>query len=47
VIRLAEEEKLSQRRIAERLGLSKTTVNEILKRYRAEHRVGITEEAAS
>ncbi|WP_047866604.1 recombinase family protein [Rubrobacter aplysinae] len=32
VIRLAEEEKLSQRKIAEKLGLSKTTVNEILKR---------------
>ena len=36
VIRLAESEKLSQRRIAEKLGLSKTTVNEILRRYRAE-----------
>ncbi len=36
VIRLAEDEKLSQRRISEKLGLSKTTVNEILKRYRAE-----------
>lgn len=34
VIRLAAEEKLSQRRIADKLGLSKTTVNEILKRYR-------------
>jgi DNA invertase Pin-like site-specific DNA recombinase len=43
VIRLAEEEKLSQRRIAERLGLSKTTVNEILKRYRAEHRADLAE----
>lgn len=32
VIRLAEKEKLSQRKIAERLGISKTTVNEILKR---------------
>jgi DNA invertase Pin-like site-specific DNA recombinase len=32
VIRLSEEEKLSQRRIAKRLGISKTTVNEILKR---------------
>jgi putative DNA-invertase from lambdoid prophage Rac len=36
VIRLAAEEKLSQRRIADKLGLSKTTVNEILKRHRAE-----------
>jgi DNA invertase Pin-like site-specific DNA recombinase len=45
VIRLAEEEKLSQRRIAEKLGLSKTTVNEILKRYRAGRRAGITEGA--
>jgi len=35
VIRLAEEEKLSQRQIAQTLGISKTTVNEILKRYRA------------
>lgn len=43
VIRLAEDEKLSQRRISEKLGLSKTTVNEILKRYRAE----TTGEAAS
>ena len=43
VIRLAEDEKLSQRRISEKLGLSKTTVNEILKRYRAE----ATGEAAS
>lgn len=32
VIRLSEEEKLSQRGIAKRLGISKTTVNEILKR---------------
>ena len=32
VIRLSEEEKLSQREIAKRLGISKTTVNEILKR---------------
>lgn len=32
VVRLSEEEKLSQRRIAQRLGISKTTVNEILKR---------------
>jgi DNA invertase Pin-like site-specific DNA recombinase len=31
VIRLSEEEGLSQRAIAERLGISKTTVNEILK----------------
>ncbi len=36
VIRLVEEEKLSQRQIADKLGLSKTTVNGILKRYRAE-----------
>ncbi len=36
VIRLAVSEKLSQRQIAERLGISKTTVNEILKRYRKE-----------
>ena len=34
VIRLSEMEKLSQREIAKRLGLSKTTVNEILKRRR-------------
>ncbi len=34
VVRLAETEKLSQRAIAERLGISKTTVNEILKRHR-------------
>jgi DNA invertase Pin-like site-specific DNA recombinase len=32
VIRLAEEENLSQRKTAERLRISKTTVNEILKR---------------
>lgn len=32
VIRLSETEKLSQREIAKRLGISKTTVNEILKR---------------
>jgi putative DNA-invertase from lambdoid prophage Rac len=32
VVRLSEEEKLSQREIAQRLGISKTTVNEILKR---------------
>ena len=32
VVRLSEVEKLSQRAIAERLGISKTTVNEILKR---------------
>ena len=36
VIRLAETEKLSQRRIAEKLRLSKTTVNQILNRRRAE-----------
>jgi transcriptional regulator with XRE-family HTH domain len=29
-------EKLSQRQIAEKLGISKTTVNEIVKRRRAE-----------
>jgi DNA invertase Pin-like site-specific DNA recombinase len=43
VIRLSESEKLSQREIAEKLGISKTTANEILKRHRAE----TTEEAAS
>ncbi len=32
VLRLADEEKLSQRAIAASLGISKTTVNEILKR---------------
>ena len=32
VLRLSEDEKLSQREIAKRLGISKTTVNEILKR---------------
>ena len=32
VVRLSKEEKLSQREIAERLRISKTTVNEILKR---------------
>lgn len=32
VLRLADEEKLSQRATAARLGISKTTVNEILKR---------------
>jgi len=32
VVRLSEEERLSQREVAERLGISKTTVNEILKR---------------
>ncbi len=35
VLRLANEEGLSQRAIAARLGISKTTVNEILKRRRA------------
>ena len=34
VIRLAQEESMSQRRIAEKLGISKTTVNEIVKRAR-------------
>lgn len=34
VIRLSESEGFSQRQIAEKLGISKTTVNEILKRYR-------------
>ena len=38
VIRLSESEKLSQRQVAEKLGISKTTVNEILKRHRAETR---------
>jgi DNA invertase Pin-like site-specific DNA recombinase len=33
VVRLSEEEGMSQRRIAQKLGLSKTTVNAILKRY--------------
>ena len=33
VVRLSRAEKLSQREIAARLGLSKTTVNEILKRH--------------
>lgn len=32
VIRLSESERLSQREVAKRLGISKTTVNEILKR---------------
>ncbi len=32
----SEVEKLSQRQIAEKLGISKTTVNEIVKRRRAE-----------
>ncbi|HZY66804.1 MAG TPA: recombinase family protein, partial [Rubrobacteraceae bacterium] len=32
VLRLSEEERLSQREIAERLGISKTTVNGVLKR---------------
>ena len=36
VIRLADEEGLSQRAIAARLGISKTTVNGILKRRAAE-----------
>ena len=40
VIRLADEEGLSQRQTADKLGISKTTVNEILKRYRTEHRAG-------
>lgn len=35
VVRLSETEKLSQREIAKRLGMSKTTVNEILKRQKA------------
>ncbi len=43
VIRLSDSEKLSQRKIADKLGISKTTVNEILKRYRTEHRAGTTE----
>jgi len=38
-----DSEKLSQRKIADKLGISKTTVNEILKRYRTEHRAGTTE----
>lgn len=36
VVQLSETEDLSQREIAQRLGISKSTVNEILKRYRAE-----------
>ncbi len=36
VVRLSETEGLSQREIASKLGISKTTVNEILKRRRAE-----------
>jgi transcriptional regulator with XRE-family HTH domain len=43
LLRLREAEKLSQREIAEKLRISKTTVNEISKRYRAEHQVGKTE----
>lgn len=41
VVRLSEIKKLSQREIAKRLGLSKTTVNEILKRERS-HPTGIS-----
>ena len=33
MVRLSEVEKLSQRQIAEKLGISKTTVNEIVKRH--------------
>ena len=40
VLRLADEEGLSQRRIAERLGISKTTVNEIVKRRRSSGALG-------
>lgn len=36
VVRLSEVEKLSQREIAEKLGISKTTVNEIVKRRKEE-----------
>ncbi|MDQ3316488.1 MAG: recombinase family protein [Actinomycetota bacterium] len=36
VVRLAEDEGLSQRAIAKRLGISKTTVNEVLKRRASE-----------
>ena len=36
VLRLADEEKLSQRAISAQLGISRTTVNEILKRKKAE-----------
>lgn len=36
VLRLADEEKLSQRAISARLGISRTTVGEILKRKKAE-----------
>lgn len=35
VVRLSETENLSQREIAAKLGLSKTTVNEILKRSKS------------
>lgn len=47
VIRLAEDEKLSQRQVAEKLGISKTTVNEILKRYRTGHHAKTTEKVES
>lgn len=36
VLRLVDEEKMSQRAIADRLGISRTTVSEILKRRTAE-----------
>jgi len=45
VIRLSEDEEASQREIAARLEISKTTVNEILKRYRMESRAEMTETA--
>lgn len=45
VIRLSEDEEASQREIAARLEISKTTVNEILKRYRMESRAKMTETA--
>ena len=47
VIRLAEEQKLSQRLIAEKLGIFKTTVNDILKRYRVEHSMETIEKVES
>jgi predicted DNA-binding protein (UPF0251 family) len=35
VVHLSETKKLSQHKIAKRIGISKTTVNEILKHHRA------------
>lgn len=47
VIRLSEMEKLSQREIAKRLGISKTTVNEILKRQRRSQQAPDSESSGS